>query len=226
MYYIFNEQGKCVCCCNYEPDAADVGSRNETVIFDESVYENISRLQLVEGKIVEMLLPESSHEEEVQGKAVQAKSNLRMQAVNVMMMSLAGNDMTTAKEDYQANLASIEDEVALVIPEVFPVWSANGVEYKKDERVTYNGILYKVITAHTSQKSWKPDVAPSLFVKVIVQEGEILEWEQPTAENAYKKGDRVRFKGKVYESLIDNNVWSPEAYPAGWLEIIGREDNK
>lgn len=224
MYYIFNEQGQCVCCCNYEPDADDIGSRNETAIFEETVYENISRLQLIDGVITEMPLPEPSHEEVVQEKAAQVKSNLRMQAVNVMMMNLAGNDMATAKEDYQAELASIEDEVALVIPEVFPAWSGNGVEYKKDERVTYNGVLYKVITAHTSQESWTPTDAPSLFVKVIVQEGEILEWEQPTAENAYKKGDKVRFKGKVYESLIDNNVWSPEGYPAGWREIIENEE--
>lgn len=224
MYYIFNEQGQCVCCCNYEPDADDMGSRNETAIFEETVYENISRLQLIDGVITEMPLPEPSREEEIQEKAAQAKSNLRMQAVNAMMMNLAGNDIATAKEDYQAELASIEDEVALVIPEVFPMWSANSVEYKKDERVTYNGVLYKVITAHTSQESWTPTDAPSLFVKVIVQEGEILDWEQPTAENAYKKGDKVRYNGKVYESLIDNNVWSPEGYPAGWREIIENEE--
>lgn len=224
MYYIFNEQGQCVCCCNYEPDADDISSRNETAIFNETIYENIGRLQLIEGEIVEMPLPEPSHEEEIQERAAQVKSNLRIQAVNVMMMNLAGNDMTTAKEDYQAELASIEDEVALVIPEVFPAWSGNSVEYKKDERVTYNGVLYKVITAHTSQESWTPTDAPSLFVKVIVQEGEILDWEQPTAENAYKKGDKVRYNGKVYESLIDNNVWSPEGYPAGWREIIENEE--
>lgn len=149
-----------------------------------------------------------------------------MQAVNVMMMNLAGNDISTAKEDYQAELAGIEDEVAYYIPDVFAAWSGNGVEYKKGDRVVYNGVLYKVLQAHTSQSTWTPTDAPSLFVKVIVQEGEILEWEQPTAENAYKKGDRVRYNGKVYESLIDNNVWSPEAYPAGWLEIIDREYNK
>lgn len=27
------------------------------------------------------------------------------------------------------------------------------------------------------------------------------------------------FDGKVYESLINNNIWSPAAYPAGWQEI-------
>ena len=49
---------------------------------------------------------------------------------------------------------------------------------------------------------------------------EILEWSQPDASNPYSIGDRVIFNGLTYESLIDNNVWSPEAYPAGWSEVV------
>lgn len=47
-------------------------------------------------------------------------------------------------------------------------------------------------------------------------------WEQPDASNAYMIGDRVHYptiEDAVYESTIDNNVWSPEAYPAGWQII-------
>lgn len=47
------------------------------------------------------------------------------------------------------------------------------------------------------------------------------EWVQPTGgHDAYKVGDRVTYKGKVYESVIDANVWAPDAYPQGWREII------
>lgn len=43
---------------------------------------------------------------------------------------------------------------------------------------------------------------------------------QPTgAHDAYKKGDKVRYNGKVYKSLIDGNTYSPDAYPAGWQEV-------
>ena len=49
---------------------------------------------------------------------------------------------------------------------------------------------------------------------------EIPVWVQPTgAHDAYQKGDKVHYPGEsdpVYESLIDGNVWSPDAYPAGW----------
>ena len=40
---------------------------------------------------------------------------------------------------------------------------------------------------------------------------------QPTgARDAYSKGDIVMYNGKAYISTIDNNVWSPDAYPQGW----------
>lgn len=47
------------------------------------------------------------------------------------------------------------------------------------------------------------------------------EFVQPTGgHDAYKKGDRVTYNGKVYESVIDANVWAPDAYPQGWHEIV------
>ena len=43
------------------------------------------------------------------------------------------------------------------------------------------------------------------------------EFVQPTgAHDAYQIGDRVLYNGKVYESTIANNAYSPDAYPQGW----------
>lgn len=54
---------------------------------------------------------------------------------------------------------------------------------------------------------------------------EIPDWVQPTgAHDAYQRGDKVRFNGDVYESLIDGNVWSPETYPAGWQKLLQGEE--
>lgn len=128
----------------------------------------------------------------------------------------------------QRNLAltffaeTLSDAQALQVPMLFDEFDGNGVAYEVGKRVLYNDILYKVIQAHTSQAEWTPDAAPSLFAKVINEtiDGSIPKFEQPDSTNPYMKGDRVIFNEKVYESLIDNNVYSPEAYPAGWKEII------
>ena len=115
----------------------------------------------------------------------------------------------------------LSDEQALQVPLLFEEFDGNGVAYEVGKRIIYNGVLYKVLQAHTSQADWTPIAAPSLFAKVINEtiDGSIPEFEQPDSTNPYMKGDRVIFNGKVYESLIDNNVYSPEAYPAGWKEV-------
>ena len=48
----------------------------------------------------------------------------------------------------------------------------------------------------------------------------IADFVQPTgAHDAYAKGARVRFDGKVYESKVDGNAYSPSSYPPNWLLI-------
>ena len=76
---------------------------------------------------------------------------------------------------------------------------------------------------------WEPtDEAITLWENVPIENEpveepeipEIPEFVQPTSpEDAYNTGDRVIFNGLIYESLIDNNVWSPEAYPQGWQNV-------
>jgi len=60
-----------------------------------------------------------------------------------------------------------------------------------------------------------PDPAPEEPPAEV--EPEVAEFVQPTgAHDAYAIGDRVRFEGHTYRSLIDGNAHSPAAYPAGW----------
>lgn len=118
--------------------------------------------------------------------------------------------------------ANFTDEEAAELPFAMPKWAPDK-EYAVGDRVRYGEKLYRVLQAHTSQETWTPAAAPSLFAEILPgQDGsdeEVGEWTQPDSTNPYMKGDKVRFEGKVYESLIDNNIWSPAAYPAGWQEI-------
>ena len=59
------------------------------------------------------------------------------------------------------------DEMSLQVPNLYPAWRAE-VEYAVNDRVLYNEVLYKVITAHTSQETWTPIDSPSLFTKVLI----------------------------------------------------------
>ena len=117
--------------------------------------------------------------------------------------------------------ASLSDEDALEAAELFAVWAV-GVEYVVDQRLRYDGKLYRCVQGHTSQAGWEPDKTAALWTEVALP-GEIPVWKQPTGvQDAYNKGDRVWYPAKfttVYVSLIDANVYSPEAYPAGWEAV-------
>ena len=158
--------------------------------------------------------------EQTQRKARTAQESLDNILKRAALCLLTGQDVVGIKKNYESNLAMVDDGTALLLTEYYPVWSGDSVEYKKNYRLTYNDVLYKVLQGHTSQPDWTPEAAPSLFAKVLASDdGTPLPWEQPGSTNPYMKGDKVLYNGKVYESLIDNNVWSPEAYPAGWKEI-------
>lgn len=91
-----------------------------------------------------------------------------------------------------------------------------GTPYKVGDTFEYNGQLYEVIQAHKSQADWNPETTPSLYKKAVAV-GVIPDWVQPIGStDAYKIGDKVKFNGLTYESLINANVWSPTVYPAGW----------
>lgn len=118
--------------------------------------------------------------------------------------------------------ASLTDEQAMEVATVYDPWQI-GKAYAVGDFVTYgeNSVgdpqLYKVVQAHTSQADWTPDAAASLFVAIGLDDAGYPVWSQPTgAHDAYNTGDIVDYNGTLYQSTIDGNAYSPDAYPAGW----------
>ena len=121
--------------------------------------------------------------------------------------------------------ASLTDEQAMEVVAVYDSWMA-GKTYAVGDFLTFgvNGVgdpqLYKVTQAHTAQADWKPDVTPALYTAIGLDENGYPVWSQPTgAHDAYNKGDIVNYNGTLYESLIDGNTYSPDAYAAGWRKV-------
>lgn len=119
----------------------------------------------------------------------------------------------------QQALAALSDEDAMKFQILFPEFQP-GVEYNEGDRVVYNGRFYKVVQGHLSQEDWNPEAAASIFARIGNPAEEFPEFIQPTgAHDAYAAGDKVTFEGAKYESLMDANIYSPAAYPAGWQVI-------
>lgn len=123
----------------------------------------------------------------------------------------------TFREKLETVSQSLPDDLAQFSVAMYPHWNGDSMHYPKDYRVQHEDVVYKCLQEHDSQPTWTPTDAPSLWAKVLVPSPDVIpDWEQPDSTNGFMTGDKVRYNGKVYESLIDNNVWSPETYPQGW----------
>lgn len=146
----------------------------------------------------------------------------------VIMLGTESNNEQAAEQlrkTLQMFAQTLTEEEAVEIATVYPAYEV-GRAYKVDEFITYgvNSVgdpqLYKVVQAHTSQEDWKPDSTPALYTAIGLNPQGYPVWSQPTgSHDAYNTGDIVDYNGTLYKSIIDGNVWSPEAYPAGWEEV-------
>ena len=127
---------------------------------------------------------------------------------------LAGASKVRAAMDAAGTV--LTDEQAAAAAALFMPWAA-GKEYAVDARARYEDILYKCLTAHTSQADWQPDVSPSLWVRVDDPAIEWPEWVQPLGStDAYALGAKVSHNGKRWVSTAEQNTWEPGVY--GWEE--------
>lgn len=117
---------------------------------------------------------------------------------------------------------TLTDDEAMEVATVYPKYIV-GKAYKTGEMFTYglNNVgdpqLYRVVQDHVSQSDWTPDVTVALYTPIGLTEQGYPVWSQPTGgHDAYNIGDIVDYNGTLYQSLIDGNVYSPEAYPQGW----------
>lgn len=67
----------------------------------------------------------------------------------------------------QINTLSVDDATAYRMRDFYPAWEdVIGKAVDAGYKLTYQGQLYKVISAHTVQSDWTPDTAASLYTRI------------------------------------------------------------
>ena len=107
--------------------------------------------------------------------------------------------------------------------------------YQIDDVCTEGSKLYR---STMENNVWEPSAYPQGWEEIDISGGVISQPEEPEeptpepeepkypdfiqptgAHDAYHIGDRVIYNGKLYECILDGNVYSPDDYPQGWKEI-------
>jgi hypothetical protein len=111
---------------------------------------------------------------------------------------------------------ALTDNAAVFVADMFPGLRNDGSLIAAGTRINYKGKLYKATVGIWDSEMYYPEQSPQLWEEVKYQNGIRTIPEVITTTSAFAKGELGYWKGAVYESLIDNNVWNPDAYPSGW----------
>ena len=84
--------------------------------------------------------------------------------------------------------------------------------YKKNQRITFNGVPYSVVSDHTSKDGQTPDKTPLLY-EDMTKEKKAEPWDEKTV---YNKGDLVIARGIVFISKIDVNKGNEPGFGSAW----------
>lgn len=109
----------------------------------------------VNGEYIELTAEEITAMREEQEKAKAAERHRPFTESEVLSLLLK----------QQVNTLDVDDSTALRMMDYYPAWES-GKAYTVGYKVTYNGKLYRVGMAHTSQADWTPDTAVTLFERI------------------------------------------------------------
>lgn len=114
----------------------------------------------------------------------------------------------------------LTDEQAIEVKELYQLWEV-GVDYAVDDVRRHDDKLFRCLQAHTSQADWTPDAVPALWVEIAAagEYREIKENMLSTEAFALDEIGWYQTKENLYKSLIAANVYTPDAYPAGWEKV-------
>ena len=112
-----------------------------------------------------------------------------------------------------------DDSVASLSVGAYPTLKGSGGLIKAGTRINYNGVIKRASVDLWDTSENSPDNAPSLWEDISYREGYRIIPEVITSGTAFMKDECGWWGDILYISLIDNNVWTPSAYPGGWREF-------
>ena len=113
----------------------------------------------------------------------------------------------------------LDDATASQMALLFPGLKGDGSLVKSGTRINWNGVVKRAAVDLWDTETNNPDNAPTLWEDLAYIDGIRIIPEVITVGTAFSKGEQGWWNGALYESKADNNVWTPEAYPAYWKEV-------
>jgi hypothetical protein len=126
---------------------------------------------------------------------------------------LTEKQILAAKPILEKALNLLNKDEVYYVKFLFPLLDLNR-EYQIGERFQYNDKIYEAKQVALGNNFLKEN--SNSFEEIKYSKDFLEEWN---SNKIYAQGDRVNYGEHTYESLIDNNNWSPQDFPMSWKLI-------
>ena len=147
-----------------------------------------------------------------------------LQDKDTTITTLAGEEVDkqeaqTIRGFIETAAEGLDDATASQMALLFPGLKGDGSLVKSGTRINWNGVVKRAAVDLWDTETNNPDNAPTLWEDLAYIDGIRIIPEVITVGTAFSKGEQGWWNGALYESQADNNVWTPDAYPAYWEEV-------
>lgn len=112
--------------------------------------------------------------------------------------------------------ASLDDKTASTAPTLFPRLKQDGSLIEAGTRINHNGSIKRAAVDLWDTADNSPDNAPTLWEDILYRDGYRIIPDIITAGTAFALDELGWWDNKLYKSLLEANVYTPEQYPRGW----------
>ena len=115
---------------------------------------------------------------------------------------------------------ALDEKTISEAPELCRTLKQDGSLVRAGTRINWNGTIKKAAVDIWDTEANDPDHAPSLWADIAYRDGYRIIPETITVTTAFSKGEKGWWTdGKLYESKVDSNVYTPAQYADNWKEI-------
>ena len=115
---------------------------------------------------------------------------------------------------------TLDEKTISEAPELCRSLKQDGSLVRAGTRINWNGTIKKAAVDIWDTEANDPDHAPSLWADIAYRDGYRIIPETITVTTAFSKGEKGWWTdGKLYESKVDSNVYTPAQYADNWKEV-------
>lgn len=115
--------------------------------------------------------------------------------------------------------ASLPDKEASEGAALFPRLRQDGSLVSAGTRINWGGVIKRAAVDLWDTDTNTPDASPTLWEDIAYRQGYRIIPATITAGAAFAQGECGWWGDVLYRSTIASNVWTPDAYPAGWEAV-------